>query len=449
MSVLKKIYRLIEKNIWEVDTSTLAPIKYFSVKLFRIIYVGIREFSGGEIMMRANSLVYTTLLSFAPFLAVTFSLLMAFGADKQLEVFLQGFLVTLGPKGEEITENIIGFVRNIRFGILGTIGFVLLIYNVVSMIEKIEDAFNNIWNVEKPRGFARKITDYLAMLVIGPVLIFLAIGITASLMSTTVVQIITRTEPFGTVFIIVGKLLPYFFICAAFSFMYYFIPNTKVHMKCAVVGGITGGILWESAGIGFTAFVVTSSKYSAIYSGFAILILFVLWIQISWLILLSGAKIAYYVQYPQVFNLKDKALLLGSRSKERLALMLMYHIGRNFCRNEPQWNLETLVKHLGIPLYPLQKVLITLRNKRLIVETDKKPPAFIPAKALETISLTEIVNAVRIPEEEPPISQHAFAESSAEIDAIMEGLDEAISGGLKNRTLKDLVVDSSEGHPCK
>jgi membrane protein len=277
----------------------------------------------------------------------------------------------------------------------------------------------------------------------------MAIAITASLMSTTVVQLITRTEPFGTVFIIGGKLLPYFFVSAAFGFLYYFIPNTKVHIKSAVIGGITGGILWESAGIGFAAFVVTSSKYSAIFSGFAILIVFVLWIQISWLILLSGAKIAYYAQYPQVFNLKDKALLLGSRSKERLALMLMYHIGRNFYRNEPQWNLESLVKHLGIPLYPLQKVLITLRNKRLIVETDEKPPTFIPAKSLETISLKEIVTAVRMPEEEPLISKHTSAESAAKINGIMKNIDEGISRVLKSKTLRDLVVDRGEGYPSK
>jgi membrane protein len=223
--------------------------------------------------MRAMSLVYTTLLSLVPLLAVSFSVLKAFGVQNQLEPALLNFLAPLGPKGAELTATIIGFVDNMRVGVLGSVGLALLLYTVVSLIQKVERAFNYTWHVSHNRRFVERFSDYLSVLLIGPVLMFSALGATASILNTSLVLSMAKIPVLGWIIDTGGTLLPYFFAIAAFTFVYVFVPNTRVRLGPAVVGAIVAGVLWQSIGWGFAFFMVGSTNYAAIYSGFAILIL--------------------------------------------------------------------------------------------------------------------------------------------------------------------------------
>ena len=173
MNSWKRAYSFLTKDLWRVDLDILKGGRAFLVKTLRLLAVSSRDFSEGLINLRAMSLVYTTLLSLVPLLAVSFSVLKGFGVHNQIEPLLLNFLAPLGPKGGEIAASIIGFVENLNVKVLGAVGLAVLLYTVFSLIQKIEDAFNDIWRVRRQRSLARKISDYMSVLLIGPVLIAL------------------------------------------------------------------------------------------------------------------------------------------------------------------------------------------------------------------------------------------------------------------------------------
>jgi membrane protein len=439
-----KIAEYFVRGIWDVEIKTLSPFRAFLIKSLRLMYVAAREFSEGHLTLRAMSLVYTTLLSLVPLLAVSFSVLKAFGVHNQIEPLLSNFLGALGPKGEEITQKIIGFVENIKVGVLGTIGISMLIYTVISLIQKIENAFNSIWKIQRPRSFARRFSDYMSVILIGPVLIFSAMGLTASISSTTIVQALVSIEPFGTFIYLAGKIIPYLFVCAAFTFVYSFIPNVKVRFRSALAGGLFAGILWETTGWVFAFFVASSTKYAAIYSGFAILIMFMIWLYISWLILLVGAEVSFYHQYPQFLTVKKETILVSNRLKERLAFLIMFLIGYNFYHNKQSWTLNSLISRLGLPVEPVQDVLTALEEKGFVLETGDDPRAYVPARDIETIKLKDLLDSVRVAEEVSYSVEHRFL-SMGEVDRVLEKVDGAISSALGEETLKDIVLKSTKG----
>jgi len=435
----KKLIDFFKHDLWEIDLGSLNAFKSFIVKALRLINILLRDIMEGQLTLRAMSLVYTTLLSIVPVLAISFSILKAFGVHNDIvEPLLLKFLDPLGAKGQEITRQIIGFVENMNVGVLGSLGLGMLIYTVVSVIQKIEASFNSIWRIKKARTLVRRISDYVSVIIIGPVLIFSAIGLTASFMSNTFVQKILSMEPFGTGFYFFAEKLPYVMVCAAFTFLYIFIPNIKVKFKSALIGGLLAGILWETAGWAFASFVVTSSKYAAIYSGFAILLMFMIWLYVSWLILLAGAQISFYYQYPYFLEAKREALHISHRLREKLTFLIMYFIGYNFYHDQKPWKLDTLVAHLALPVDSVQEVIDILEKNSIIAETADDPPAYLPAKDLEAITLRDLMNAARMTDGETLAIENHFA-TVPEVDGILETVHTAVADTLGNKTLKDLV----------
>jgi len=445
INIRKKIQNFFVRGLWDVDLNSLSRYRVFIIKFLRLLYVAVREFTEGHITLRAMGLVYTTLLSIVPLLAVSFSVLKGLGVHNQIEPLLLNFLSPLGPKGEEISAKVIGFVGNIKVGVLGTLGLSMLFYTVISLIQKIESALNAIWKIKKSRSFARRFSDYTSIILIGPVLIFSAMGLTASVMNTRVLQGIISVELFGAAIYLAGKIIPYLLVCAAFTFIYSFVPNIKVKFRSALAGGLFAGILWETTGWAFASFVVSSTKYTAVYSGFAILIMFLIWLYLSWLILLVGAEVSFYHQYPQFLTVKKETLLLSNRLKERLAILVMFLIGDNFYHNRKPWNLDSLLNQLNFPLEPVQDVLTALEDHGFLLQTGDDPPAFLPAKDLENIKLRELLSSVRIAEEASYAIEDKFMLNS-EVDLIMQKVDSAIDDALADKTLKSLIVKrSAEG----
>lgn len=308
----------------------------------------LRDLLEGEISLRAMSLVYTTLLSLVPLLALAFSVLKAFGVHNQLEPILDRALEPLGDQASVISGNIITFVDNIKVGVLGSIGIALLLYTSVSMISKIEASFNFIWKIRQERGLTQRFGEYLSVLLIGPVLVFSAIALTASVRSSTVVTTLALYEPFGTTILLVTKLMPYVLIVAALTFVYSFIPNTRVRMSAAVGGGLFAGIAWETASIGFAKFVAGASSYSAIYSSFAILIILLIWLYVSWLIVLYGCRLAFYLQHPRQLVGAFEIQPPTSREIEYLPIRVMMLVVRRFAAGQPPLPIADIERRLAV-----------------------------------------------------------------------------------------------------
>jgi membrane protein len=383
----------LDAALWRPNGAQLSPWKRALLHVGRIGYVLGRDLMGGALTLRAMGLVYTTLLSFVPLLALSFSVLKGFGVHNQFEPMLATFLAPLGERGDEITQRILGFIENVNVGVLGAAGLGLLIYTVVSLMQKIEESFNFIWHVSHSRGFSERFARYLSVLLIGPLLVFSAMGITATVMNNAWVRSALEWRVLEPLTGLAGELMPYVLVVVAFTFIYAFVPNTRVRAGPALAGGLAGGILWQSAGWGFAAFIASSTRYSAIYSGFAIVILFMIWLYLSWLIVLFGASVAFYAQHPHYLLPLGGEPRLSNRMRERLAVAVALETGRAFEQGRPGPTLEQLGDALAVPQHAIQRVLDAMMHAGLMVlSADRR---YVPGRDPHGISVHELLKVVR------------------------------------------------------
>ena len=436
-------YEHFASQLWSDEPREASGARRWIIVPVRLLVALTRQLVKGQLNLRAMSLVYTTLLSVVPLLAVSFSVLKGFGVHNQIEPLLLNFLEPLGPRGKELSDNIIGFVENVRVGVLGSLGLVFLLYTVVSLIQKVESSFNYVWQVERLRGLAQRFSSYMSVILIGPVLVFTALGVTATAMNNTLVQQLMSVEPFGDLIVSFSKLVPYLLVIAAFTFIYMFIPNTRVRLLPALVGGVVAGILWQSSGWAFAAFIASSSNYAAIYSSFAILILLLIWLYLNWLILLLGAQVAFYTQYPQYMTRQTRQLRLSNRLRERLALQIMFMVADHHLHQRDPWASRDLVHYLGLPMQPVHHVLQLMVDAGFLAETSDEPPRYLPRRDIETITLAELYEVVRSAGEDRwstlKTLPHQF-----QVEQAMEAIQRAVEVQLGSRTLRDLVQSGGE-----
>lgn len=440
MASLTKLIDFLRHGIWEIDPQTCPPLKRSGLWTLKLLIALGRDLTSGELTLRAMSMVYTTLLSLVPLLAVSFSVLKAFGVHNQMEPLLLELFSPLGPKGAELTQNIIGFVDNMRVGVLGTIGLAFLFYTVVSLISKIEKSFNHVWQVKRPRPFLQRFSYYLSVLLIGPALVFSALGLTATMLDAEIVRRITAIEPFGTLLYLAGLVVPYLLTVAAFAFIYIFLPNTKVQVKPALIGALVAGVAWKLGGQVFAVTIASSGKYAAIYSSFAILIVFLIWLYVSWLIFLLGEKIAFYIQKPGLLNVASPFAWRTGRSREGLAFSLMHAVGERFLDGEPPPTAFELGDRLSAPERMLDDLLEALEEKQLIVKTGDSPCGYLPARDLDRIDLYDILRAVR--HDGGPHARHAETSDMQAAQRVLQDMDGALAGALKGRSLKQWLRES-------
>jgi membrane protein len=222
------------------------------------------------------------------------------------------------------------------------------------------------------------------------------------------------------------------------------VPNTKVRLGSALVGGIVAGFLWESIGWGFGSFIVTSTRYSAVYSGFAIVILFIIWLYVSWLILLVGAEISFYWQNPQALAVRSESRISNAGVIERVAVSIMFLIADNFFQGRKPMTLTELIHRLGLVLEPVEDIVLALKQNQLIVEAGGDEPAYLPARDLATIVLKDIYKAVRLPGPDAAGFERRNIVSLDAVDRISLSVDAAIDRTLGNMTLRDLVAPRTD-----
>ncbi len=381
------------KRLWEREPSGV--IERRLMLSGRYLLVLARDLMDGQLSMRAMSMVYTTLLSLVPVLAVGFALFKAFGIHNALQPVLLRLLAPLGEEGAELSRNIIGFVEKIQAGVLGSLGVALLFYTVISMVQKIESSFNYVWRIEISRRLGQRFGEYLSVIIVGPVLVFSAMAVTGSVMNSKILAAIGLFEPFGALIYLFGQLLPYLLIIGAFTFFYAFIPNTRVRFRAALAGGVLAGVLWQTSSLAFAAFVAAATNYNAIYSGFAIMIFLLFWLYLGWLILLIGCQLSYYVQHPERLTPTRIAPHLSGRLTELLGLQIIAVIGRRYMAGEPGLNLDDLRRSQpGAPEH-VDRVVEILLHHGLLAETGSEPRQLLPARDLGTLTVAELWQQIR------------------------------------------------------
>lgn len=403
--------------------------------LVRFTCAVVRDLFVGHLTLRATGLVYVTILSVVPVVAISFSVLKAFGFHRQMQPFLNSVLAPLGPEGAQITAHIIDFVNNVRGNLLAGVGLALLFVTTVSMAERVEDAFNFIWRVERPRNLARKLSDYLTVLLLGPVVFASAMGIITLVQHTALVRQVAHFESVGTAMDLLGQVGPYVIVCAAFTFIYWFMPNTRVQPRAAAIGGLVGGCLWAGMGVLFAQYVVTSAQALTVYATFAIAIFTLIWLYLCWLTLLIGAQVSFYAQHPSYLPIGYRPLVVGSQQQEQMALTVMLLVAGAFRRGEPRPTVESAARAMDMPPAALAPVLASLEAAGLLTRSEAED--LLPNRDPAAVPLRDILAAVREPQARDPLAEGRWPPVVAELgQTTWQAVDNALAGA----TLADLVT---------
>ena len=386
--------------------------------------------------LQAMALTYAMLLALIPSLAVTFTVLKAFGVQNQIEPFLVEAFEPLGPEGVEVARRVIEVVNNIQVGVLGVVGVILLFYTAIFLIGEIESALNRIWRVRRPRSWSRRFSAYLSVLLIGSVLVFMSLTLTASVQNYWVIQRAMEIQPFGPILATRGMRL--LLLWLAFTFLYHFIPHTPVRLSSALIGGGVASLLWQLAGVVFAAFFAGSARYAAIYSSFAVLILSLLWLYVGWLIVLIGAEVAYFHQHPTDYFKKEAARQDSYVAREQLALHLLITITQRALGGLPPWSAAELAARLQVPLSSLEDCLERFVQSGILLRATE--PAWITlGRPPERVSLVEILDTLRGASSVPP-----SGEADDSLADVLQRRDQAVQQALAGVTLSDLCARTDD-----
>ena len=406
----------------------LKPLRIRFSQFGHLLYL---KYNENMLGLRAASLTYATLLSLVPLLAVTFSVLKAFGVQQLIEPFLTEALAPLGPERIQITRRLIEFVNNTRVDVLGAVGVAGLFYSVIYLVSTVEEALNQIWRTQPSRTWTRRYGEYMGLLLVGPVLIFAAFAVIASAQSYWLVQRLVDTSVFGLRFALLTRFMPFVFLWTAFAFLYKFMPSTHVPLSSSLIGAAVAAVLWQLLSIVFTAFIVNSVSYAAIYSGFAILVVFLVWLYAAWLVILIGAQIAYLHQHSSVYLPGATGGKQGHLIEEQLALSLLREIGQRFITGKPPATEKNLSRTLGVPPDQLETLLDKYIGRGLVLRS-AEPAGVSLARPPEQISATEILDVLHGPVD-------SGRDNSDPVSEFLRRREAIVHESLAAVTLKDLA----------
>ena len=410
----------------------------WALRVLRFPYALLRDLSRGQINLHAMGLVYATLLSMVPLVAFAFAILTAFDAARDLEPIILEFFRPMGDRGQEFTQRIMEVAETMNTKVIGALGLALLLWTLIVTIKKVEDSFNFLWRVEEPRSFARRITEYVTLLIVGPVVVVSFIALSHNALESATAGI-GRYMPFvERLSALAEKLSPYFMVSAIFVAVYMFVPNTKVKWKPAVIGGIVAGILWAAVGQIFTALVLASTRLNVVYASFAIFVAGLLWTYFGWLILLIGAQLSFYVQHPNYLRMGLTELRMSAVQREQLTLKIMYLIGRSYHDGKTRWTVDSLANHLNMPGIAIARLVHALEATRLITLSNDEH--MLPARDLGQISIQEIIDTARN-EKAGQVGWRNLTIPA--VDAISKTMDDAWRKSCGKMTLRDLIEDAS------
>jgi membrane protein len=381
----------------------------------RTIYATARGFFDKELTSRAASLTYYTMLSLVPFLAFAFSLLKGFGVYHRLVAgSLRPYLQQTFAGDKSLLVGIdqtLAFVERTSVSGLSAIGVLLLMYTSISMLSTTETALNDIWDVKSPRPLRRKVTDYTTMLVIGPLLVFTAITMSTAAQNSSFVSWLHRSLLLGDITAVLVRLASLLLGSLGLVAVYLILPNTRVRPTSAIFGGLVAGVLWHLALLLHVKFQIGVAKYNALYSGFAALPIFLVWLYLSWNILLVGAQLAASHQYEQRMKQAVRARAVDQELREALAVIVAAAVSRAFIDGHQPPTAVALAEALEVPPPAVEQVLDTLVRAGLLVRVSEGGEVrYDPARDVDAVRMIDLEEAMR---HDPSDESEAFRSALA------------------------------------
>ena len=476
-ATLDRIQTFLTRDLWSAELRHLPTLRAWIVKTFRVVYLAVRGFVEDNCLFRASALTYITILSLVPLLAFAFSVAKGLGAyDALLHETIEPFLdetfgaiardgnggevgadasssepgaaqpgaAVVGPEASEAgaeqlrlaIDEVLKFVQNTNVGSLGLVGLMILVYAVIKLLSSVERSFNDIWGVRQARTLARKVADYLSMVIIVPLFLVAAAGLSAVTQTDALLESFgskLKLDEFGL------RLSSIVALWIGFTLVYVLMPNTRTRFGSAALGGIVGGSMWYVAQILHVRFQVGVANYNAIYSGFAAFPIFMLWIYVSWVTVLFGAEFASASQNQRNYRQIALARQFDHGFKEVLALRAVVRIAAAFLQGRDPYQLEQLSTALGVPERTVQEVVDKLEENRVLAVTDDLPQGgILPARDVDKITIKLVLDAMK--GTVGPVHVPPSVSTDRQIDETLADYEQAIEGLPLNRSMRELAV---------
>ena len=440
MSIFKVI-QFLKTDIWRIRERDFSRSKWFLIRQLRVLILSLRGFADDRCQLRASSLTFYSLLSVVPVVAMVFGIAKGFGFERTLEKQLLEKLEVHG----EVVRWIIGFAHALlettRGGFIAGIGVVILFWAVIKVLSNIENAFNDIWGIKKPRSFGRKISDYLSLMLICPFLFVISSTTTVFIVSQ-VKLIISKIELLGLLSPVISvmlKLLPFCALWTLFTFIYVFIPNTKVNFRSATLAGIIAGTLYQISQVAYIKFQIGVAKYNAIYGSFAALPLFLIWMQLSWLIVLLGAEMSFAHQNADTYEFEQDCLKVSHSFKKLLGLRIVHLLVKQFSNTENPYNESHISQELEIPIRLVRQILGELVESGIIARikaNEDRDLAYQPARNTETMTIKYVIDALE--ERGTDTLPVAESEELKKLSECLKTFGDLIDKSPANKRLQDI-----------
>lgn len=436
-------HRFFTYSIWHVKLNRFPAWQRGGIKILRISMLAVKDFVRKDLSLRATALTLYSLLSIVPVLALIFGIAKGFG----LEAYLDNELKSALGSQPIILENVLTYAHNMlastKGGVIAGFGFGLLLWTVLQVLGNIEDAFNSIWYVQKPRTWVRKFTDYLSIMLIAPLFIIIS-GASNIYISTQIPSLLTRLSLLNDsvihLVVISLKTLPFITTILLFFFVYQVLPNTRVRPKAAFTAAVIAGIVFQLFQWGYIAFQVGVSRYNTIYGSFASIPLFITWLQFGWMIVLIGAEISYSVQNIEIFEAEQQTGKISHKMRMLYSLCIVYHVAKQFKAAAAPPDAMQISGKTGIPVSLCKQLLNNLQKADLVAQTieheKSKEYCYVPAVDTSYLTLGYIINKL---ESYGELKKH---EEDGQVMLNMKrhyiALEEAMNNASSNKNILDI-----------
>lgn len=381
---VKQAQQWLQNDVWKDGDDQLYS------NAIRVPIAALVGFQRNECVQKAAALTFSTLLAFIPLLAIMFALLKGLGVHNTIEPLLLEHLTVVA---EDVVLRIIDYINNTNVARLGSVGLVMLVFTVLALISNIEKSFNSLWGVSETRSLFRRFADYFSVVTLGPLFLIAAISMNTSLRNQDLVQWMLDKPVFGDMLLFLFEVLPFLAIWLAFIFLYIFIPNTKVNIVSAIIGGISAGTLWLVTQWGYVNFQYGVAKYNAIYGTMAALPIFMIWVYLSWMIALLGLQMCWAHQNRlRLGRLLWHGHAVSWQPLQVLEILLLVY--NRFVRGEKCWTSEELLEHVDMPAAVAQVVLNHLQQHGVVMMACEEPSDIvmvIPTQPAESLSLQHLL----------------------------------------------------------
>ena len=438
-----KAVKFVSDDIWRVRLEDLPFGKSFAIKQLRIFLLALRGFDENKCFSRAASLTFNTLLSIVPVVAILFGVAKGFGFESMLRRELtQKFP---GESQQEVLRKVFEFAESLleatKGGVIAGIGLIILFYSVINVLSHIEAALNDIWEIKESRTWGRKFSDYLAIMLLSPLFIILSSSATVFI-TTQITELTSQIKLLGFISPLIFfslKLIPYLLIWILFTIIYVLMPNTRVKIKTGFFAGMVAGTIFQIVQLGYISFQIGVARYGAIYGSFAALPLFLIWVNISWWVVLFGAELSFANQNVDTYEYEPDSNKVSPAFKMALTLQIAHLLIKNFAQGVRPLTDTEISNQLRMPIRLVHRVLYDLVNSKVIAQSRTKEDqefGYQPARDINTLTIKFVVDAI-----DQTGSNNIPVARTEEFKALTEALEkfkDEMEASPANRLLKDI-----------